>query len=169
MKYSSPISLNSRWCTAPGTDLFLKLSHFVGRRHNLIDFNQCISVSLDAFFKSIFPLWYTNNMLTWLDQRCIQKPWDSTCFISILKPTQPVYAFDTPGAASEGEQCTTAGCVQRNVTKHRALNWGWNNFFWAGGGKQSKRKETGNYISRVLDFTPLKLPVESLSQLIKFW
>lgn len=87
-------------------------------------------------------------------------------FISILKPTQPVYAFDTPGAASEGEQCTTAGCVQRNVTKHRALNWGWNNFFWAGGGggdKQSKRKQTGNYISLVLDFTPLKVPVESLT------
>lgn len=141
MKYSRPISLNSRWCTAPGTDLFLKLSHFVGRRHNLIDFNQCISVSLDAFFKSIFPLWYTNNMLTWLDQRCIQKPWDSTCLFHFhLKAHTASVCFWY--AASEGEQCTTAGCVQRNVTKHRALNWGWNNFFWAGWeGGTSRAKE----------------------------
>lgn len=134
MKYWWPISLNSQWCTAPGTDLFLKLSHFVGRRHNLIDFNQCISISLDAFFLKVYFHCGTQT-ICWLD-------WTKgafrnlvtllVCFISILRPTQPVYAFGTPGAASEGGQCTTAGCVQRNVTKHRALNWGWNDFFWAG-------------------------------------
>lgn len=81
------------------------------------------------------------------------------CFISILKPTQPVYAFDTPGAASEGDQCTTAGCVQRNVTKHRALNWGWNNFFWAGGGEggQAEQKKRNRKLHKSCPrFYPIK-------------